>query len=395
MQKLVIIDNLLVFIGFYILFPILTVHFVNQLGMSATVVAVGLGLRTGIQQSLTVFAGALADRLGAKPFITSGLALRAVSFLCFAHATSVWSLWFACLIAGLGGALFDSPKGAVIVKLTRANERTKFYALMGTLSTVGTAGGAALGGWLLVVNFQWVCYAGAAAFLLASLLTAFFLPPFRVGVKQAHLLSGLQKVWQDKWFVRFSLLGSGYWFLWLQMMSTMPLLVIRITGQQTAVSWMYTVETILTLSLQYPIAKWSIGRWASDARLQTGMGLMIAGLLMLSVTSSAYLLWPALVVFTLGIVIGDPALQESIAHHTDPKMRGAYLGFNAISMAISGSVGYVLSGWLYQQSIEWQRPALSWIIISLIGGICLYYLYLLCRQPKTDKPVRAIAQPQP
>ncbi|WP_018150135.1 MFS transporter [Leeia oryzae] len=373
-QWLVLIDNLLVIIGFYLLFPMITVHYVDNLGWSAALVTAGLALRTFTQQGLTVLAGAYADRIGAKPLITAGLALRGISFLIFAHADSISLLMLSCLVAGLGGALFDSPKSAVIVKLTRSKERAHFYALLGTLGTVGTCSGAALGGWLLAFDFRWVAYAGACSFFIASILTLWLLPPFRVGVRQDDLLAGLRQVWKDKNFVMFSLAGSGFWLLWLQMMSTLPLLVTRITGHQSSVAWMYTLEAILTLSLQYPIAHWSVGRWSSESRLQTAMSAMILGLLLTSMASTPALLWTSLAIFTVGVVIGDPALQESTARRLDPRLRGAYLGFNSIGMAISGGLGYMISGWLYQTTLAWGHPSLGWIGIASMGIVCLAYL---------------------
>ena len=376
-QWLVLFDNLLVVTGFYLVFPMITVHFVENLGWSATLVSTGLALRSLTQQGLGLFGGAMADRWGSKPLIAAGLATRAASFLVLAEANNMGWLLLSCVIAGIGGALFDAPKTATIVKLTRPAERARYYALLGMLGTLCASGGAALGSWLLHWDFRWVAYAGAVSFGLAALITLRFLPAFRVGVRQDNLFHGLRTAWQDKPYARFVLATAGYWLMWLQVMSTLPMLISRLSGK-THVAWLYTLEMILTLCVQYPLARWLAGRWRCEARLITGMSLMVLGLLLVAMAHDNLTLWPALTLFLLGIVLGDPALQEAGASRIDPRMRGSYLGLASLGMALAGSIGYIASGWLYEHALKWGLPALGWVIIALTGFLTLLLMYQVC-----------------
>ena len=88
-------DNLLVVMGFFIVFPLISLHFVDRLGWAATLVGVALAIRQLLQQGLGLLGGTLADRYGAKPLIVSGMLLRAAGFAMMANASSPW--W---LIAG-------------------------------------------------------------------------------------------------------------------------------------------------------------------------------------------------------------------------------------------------------------------------------------------------------
>ncbi len=102
-------DNLLVVLGFFVVFPLISIHFVEQLGWAALVVGFALGLRQFVQQGLGIFGGAIADRFGAKPMIVTGMLLRALGFALIALATEPWILWLACILSALGGTLFDPP----------------------------------------------------------------------------------------------------------------------------------------------------------------------------------------------------------------------------------------------------------------------------------------------
>lgn len=61
-----LIDNMLVVLGFFVVFPLISIRFVDQMGWAAVMVGIALGLRQFIQQGLGIFGGAIADRFGLK-----------------------------------------------------------------------------------------------------------------------------------------------------------------------------------------------------------------------------------------------------------------------------------------------------------------------------------------
>ncbi len=90
------------------------------------VVGLALGLRQLVQQGLGIFGGAIADRFGAKPMIVTGMLMRAAGFALMAMADEPWILWLACALSGLGGTLFDPPRTALVIKLTRPMNEAVF-----------------------------------------------------------------------------------------------------------------------------------------------------------------------------------------------------------------------------------------------------------------------------
>lgn len=105
--------------GFFMVIPLVSIRYVDDLGWSAGAVGLVLAIRQLTQQGLTVFGGALADRFGAKELIVVGMLIRAVSFSAMAVATTYPFLMVSAILAAVGGALFDSPSSAAMVALTR------------------------------------------------------------------------------------------------------------------------------------------------------------------------------------------------------------------------------------------------------------------------------------
>ena len=75
-----LVDNMLVVLGFFVVFPLISIRFVDQMGWAALMVGIALGLRQLVQQGLGIFGGAIADRFGAKPMIVTGMLMRAAGF---------------------------------------------------------------------------------------------------------------------------------------------------------------------------------------------------------------------------------------------------------------------------------------------------------------------------
>ena len=159
---------MLVVLGFFVVFPLISIRFVDQMGWAAVMVGIALGLRQFIQQGLGIFGGAIADRFGAKPMIVTGMLMRAAGFATMGIAHEPWLLWFSCLLSGLGGTLFDPPRSALVVKLIRPQQRGRFFSLLMMQDSAGAVIGALLGSWLLQYDFRPVCATGAVLFVLCS-----------------------------------------------------------------------------------------------------------------------------------------------------------------------------------------------------------------------------------
>ncbi|UTH72430.1 MFS transporter [Chromobacterium sp. IIBBL 290-4] len=152
-QCILLLDNTLVSFGFYLAFPLISSHFVGQLHWPALWVGCALGGRQFCQQGLSWLGGGLADRFGAKPAILSGLVLRAASFALLAHAENIGALLASCLLAGVGGALFEPARGALLARLLPPSRRERFFAWLMTTENLSAAGGAWAGSLLLDWGF--------------------------------------------------------------------------------------------------------------------------------------------------------------------------------------------------------------------------------------------------
>ena len=370
-----LVDNMLVVLGFFVVFPLISIRFVDQMGWAALMVGIALGLRQFVQQGLGVFGGAIADRFGAKPMIVTGMLLRAAGFATMAIAHEPWLLWFSCFLSGIGGTLFDPPRTALVVKLIRPQHRGRFFSILMMQDSAGAVVGALLGSWLLQYDFRLVCATGAVLFILCALFNGLFLPAWKLSTVKAPVREGLDRVLSDKRFVTYVLTLTGYYMLAVQVMLMLPIMVNDIAGTPAAVKWMYAIEASLSLTLLYPIARWSERRFRLEHRLMAGLLLMTLSMMPIGLVSSLQQLFMLICTFYIGSIIAEPARETLSASLADARARGSYMGFSRLGLALGGALGYTGGGWLFDAGKALHQPELPWVMLGMVGFMTLIALW--------------------
>ena len=280
--------------------------------------------------------------------------------------------------------MFDPPRTALVIKLTRPYERGRFYSLLFMQDSAGAVIGALIGSWLLQYDFHYVCWAGAAVFVIAALLNAWLFPAYRISTIKAPIRDGMRRVLKDTRFVTYVITLSGYFMLSVQVMLMFPIAVNELAGTPTAVKWMYAIEAAISLTLLYPIARWSEKHFRLEQRLMAGLFLMSLSMFPIGMTTSVNILFVLIGIFYLGTITADPARETLSASLADPRARGSYMGFSRLGLALGGAVGYTGGGWMYDIGHQWNIPQLPWFLLGTIGFITLWALHRQFNRKKIE-----------
>lgn len=381
-KTILLLDNLFIVLGFYVVFPLVSTHFVGQIGWSALFVGFALGFRQFVQQGFGLIGGAIADRFGAKPMIIAGMFLRCIGFVSMALAVEPWILIVSCLLSALGGLLFDPPRMGLAIKFTRPHERGRFISLLMIQDNAGAVIGALIGGWLIDYDFQLVCWLGALVFFCCGIFNLIYLPAYHIALGKVPIVGGMKMVIKDKKFTAYVWSLTGYYILWVQVMLMLPLTVTKIAGSPSYVKWMYAIQAIISLTLLYPLARFSEKYFRLDQRLKFGLLLMTVGFIAIAFATHLTLLFILIALFYFGAIIAEPARETLSTILANPRAKGSYMGFSRLGLALGGFIGYTGAGWLYDIAIKIDLPTLPWYVLGLIGLTTLCYLqYLFKNEP--------------
>ncbi|AYN34275.1 MFS transporter [Streptomyces albus] len=405
--QLLLVNQLGVNTGFYLLVPYLAVHLGEDLGMSAALVGIVLGVRNLSQQGLFLIGGSAADRLGARGVIIAGCALRTLGFALFALGDSLAVLLAASVLSGLAGALFNPAVRAYLATEAGA-DKAEAFALFNVFATTGALIGPLLGSALLLVDFRASALTAAAIFAVLTLAQALVLPAREVAPTGSSLLGDWREVVSNKRFVAFALAMVGMFTMENQLYLLIPDGARRATGWDGAAGLVFLVGTVTNLSLQLRItralkSRGSRARWISGglalmglafvppmtvAALATPDGPLPAILLALPVLAGALLLY-------LGVMIAQPFVMELVPDFGRGELTGTYFGLFYVVSGIAAAGGNAVVGWAMDAGARTGSAWLPWaccLAFGLLSAAAVAWLHRLRSLPARPAPVPAPAQ---
>ncbi|WP_405690333.1 MFS transporter [Streptomyces sp. NBC_01185] len=355
--RLLMVNQLGVNTGFYLLIPYLATHLGDDLGMSAAVVGIVLGVRNLSQQGLFLIGGSAADRLGARGVIITGCAIRTLGFALFALGDGLPVLLAASVLSGVAGALFN-PAVRTYLAQEAGERRAEAFALFNVFATTGALVGPLLGSALLLVDFRASALTAAGIFAVLTVAQALVLPARDVPPATGSVTADWREALGNRAFLAFALAMVGMFTLENQLYLLLPAGARQATGWDGAAGLVFLVGTLAGIAFQMRITRalkgrGSRGRWIAAGLVLMGLGfvppMLVAGadappdgtldatLRALPVVAGALLLH-------LGVMTAQPFVMELIPGFGRQALTGTYFGvFYAVS-GIAAALGNAAVG---------------------------------------------------
>ncbi|HWA34864.1 MAG TPA: MFS transporter [Cyclobacteriaceae bacterium] len=165
-------SSLLFFASFNMIIPQLP-FFLTSLG-GADYKGLIISLFTVTAMLSRPFSGKLADRIGRKPVIIFGAAVCFVCSMIYPFMTTVFGFLLLRLFHGFSTGFTPTGQSAYLSDIIPVDRRGEAMGLLGTASTLGMAGGPALGGWVAYVfsmDAMFLCSSACALLSCVILLT--------------------------------------------------------------------------------------------------------------------------------------------------------------------------------------------------------------------------------
>ncbi|MGW0335973.1 MFS transporter [Streptomyces sp. NPDC003011] len=372
--RLLLVNQLGVNTGFYLLIPYLATHLTDNLGMSAAVVGVVLGVRNLSQQGLFIIGGSAADRLGARGVIIAGCALRTVGFALFALGDGLAVLLAASVLSGLAGALFNPAVRAYLAQ-EAGERRAEAFALFNVFATTGALIGPLLGSALLLVDFRTSALTAAGIFAVLTVAQAMVLPARAVEPSGGGVLADWREVVGNRAFMAFALAMVGMFTLENQLYLLLPEGARQATGWDGAAGLVFLVGTLTNLALQLRITRslkdrGDKARWIAVGLAVMGLAFLppafVAGSASGGLLDAVPVLLGALLLY-LGVMIASPFVMDLIPGFGRPGLTGTYFGIFYVVSGIAAAVGNAVVGWAMDTGERTGANWLPWACCALFG----------------------------
>ena len=365
-------------LGLTIILPLLP-FYAEKLGASPAVVGLLVSTYALCQLIAGPMLGRISDRTGRKPLLLVSQLGTFIGFIILAYAHALWVVFLSRIIDGLTAGNLSLAQ-AYISDVTRPEERTKSFALIGIAFGMGFTIGPGITGYLSQFGYQYPVFAAAGLSALSILSTYTMLPS-----KTPHAEGDAPpkfKVFDFASYVQYFHrpgLGALLWQFLLfilafsMFMSGLPLFAERRFSWNghpfgtREVGYMYAYLGMLGVVLQGGLIRPLAKKFGDLYLVRGGFLFAIIGMAALAYTYGIPVLLVVSAIASSGLGVIRPALTSLITHHASRTEQGVVLGLTQSLASIAAIVAPAIGGFLIGQA-----QLVAWaLLISAISSVSL------------------------
>lgn len=322
--------------------------------------------------------GRLSDHTGRKPLLIISQIGTLIGFIILAYAGSLWLVFLSRVIDGFTAGNISLAQ-AYIADVTRPEERTRSFALIGIAFGVGFLIGPAISGYLSQFGYHAPVFLAVGLSALSVLATATLLP----SVGRAHDAPPRRFAVFDfesyaSYFRRpelASLLWQffGYTFAFAALMSGFPLFAERRylwEGRPFGpreVGYMYGYLGVIGVIIQGGLIGKLVKVFGDRGLVRIGLIFATVGLTLLAWTFTIGSLVAVLAMVAFATTVVRPALTSLLTQLAGRSEQGGILGLTQAIQSLTQIVAPALSGFIIQHG--WLG---AWACMAALGtGLAL------------------------
>ena len=371
-----------------------SIFFVNQVGLSTTIVGISLG-GSSVAGVCGRFLGAsLADSKfwGRRRTLLLSMAISAVACIVLSLTYNVLTLVIGNLLMGLGVGLYWPAIESAIADLTTNEQRTEAFALNRLADNLGLGIGVVLAGVLIAKYGSY-----RALFLIESISFVgffcfiYFAVPetYKFDQESRKFYQGWGVAFRDRRLMVFVLVNILFTTYVSHIRITIPLYFTNFISSSvtengfsvTIIGGIFSWHIIFSVCSQLPITR-LINKFSRPHGLMLSLLLFGGGFILVWVTgvvSNNALIWAVLGLglLSLGMVSYTPSSSALVVELSPESLRGVYLSINSLCWAIGYFISSTLGGWVLAQSSGIVYG--FWLISAASVGVGILILQYLDR----------------
>jgi MFS family permease len=360
-------------LGFTLVLPLLP-YYAEHFG--ATPLTVGLIVSSFAICQLIAgpILGRISDRIGRKPVLMFSQMGTLIGFLVLGFAGSIWMIFLARIIDGLTAGNLSIAQ-AYISDVTKPEERTKSFAVIGIAFGLGFLVGPALSGFLSRYGLHWPAFAAAILSATSILCTWFLLPvtstqphPGPRPGRMEQLTQFFTRPVSRRPLIEFLCFGLAFSTL----ISGMALYLERQLGFDAEhTGYVYAFSGLVGGIVQGGLIGRLVKRLGEPKLALIGFVSMAVGYGLLGAVNGVPFLLILIVISGFGSAVVRPSLTTLITHAVGAHEQGAALGVSQSLTSISQIVGPIIAGLLIEHG-QLAAYGLAAALFAAVGAVLLF-----------------------
>ncbi|OGO25991.1 MAG: hypothetical protein A2136_08735 [Chloroflexi bacterium RBG_16_54_11] len=300
--------------------------------------------------------GKLGDRYGRRPVLLVSVLGQSLGYLIFGLGGSLWILLLGRLIGGITAGNLATA-GAYIADVSKPEERSKNFTLIGTAWSLGLILGPALGGLFGQISLETPAFV-AAAVAFVNVLLSFFLLPESLPLEKRHSLAlslrdfnpviAISDMARKPGLGKLLLVNALFSFAFNGIASTSALFVIQkffaVTWQISLLMILAGVSVAASNTFIVPRVIPRVGERISGTLSLVGLAIFYSAIFF---APFFWLVYPLNMLVSMMNSFIFPVLTTLSANRVDPQEMGTLMGVTSAVGSLMNVFGPLWAGVVY------------------------------------------------
>ncbi|WP_242203765.1 MDR family MFS transporter [Aestuariivivens insulae] len=358
--------------------PFLSLYLTQSLNFSPSDVgwimsAFGLGSVVG-----SWLGGKLTDKIGFYKVMVFSLFATGLLFIALQLANTFLTFCIGIFLVMLVADMFRPAIFVALSAYSKPENKTRSVTLIRLAINLGFSAGPAIGGIIITtLSYAGLFWVDGITCIVATLVLINVLNPKNTKVLDEVKVEHPESAYKDKAFLIFLFAMILFGVIFLQYFSTIPLYYKEAHHlTELEIGILLGMNGFAIFVFEMPLIKWLENTRNTKTGLMLFGGILTAlSFVVLNFTSWSGILIVGMVLMTFGEMIAFPFSNAFAIDRAKKGNQGEYMALYSISFSIAHIFGHN-AGMQMIDNIGFNN---TWHIITLLGAVCIFLLFILKR----------------
>lgn len=370
--------------GYGLFMPLSLVYFIKTTGVPLVVIGTLVSLANVISLPAPLFAGWLADRLGARRLVIGAQVAQGIGYLLYCTVTEPYGILLSVGLVSWGVRFFWASIFTAIADLVDGSispfvSKDGWYAWANMARTVGISIGGLITSVVVAIGsdtaYRMIALGSAACFFAAAIAVATGVRSPRrasMSVEDPTSAHGYRTMLQDRPFISLVSINTVFALSSRMLALSLPVFVAEaLRGPLWLAPILLVVNTITLAVLTAPVVS-KLAPYRRTRVIATAAGLWAAWCGAIAIIDSTEQMWTisalfgATALFTAAELIHGPVSMALATALSPLTARGRYLASFQYSFVISGIIAPTFFAALFQV-----QHRLPWLVLGILNIVAI------------------------
>jgi MFS family permease len=367
-------------IGNTLLMPFFALYVTQKFGVGMTQAGIILATNSVAGMIGSTIGGAMADRFGRRGIILFGLVVSAFSGLTLGFVNKFYFFYGLSVFVGLMGSAAHPAHQAMIADILPADKRAEGFGMMRVISNFAWIIGPTIGGFLASYNFLYLFLSDAVISSITAALVFRLLPETKPQPREKaehesllQTLSGYRVALADHPYLAFIFASILMILVYQQMYSSLSVYLRDVHHVNPQFYGLIMSSSAVTVVIfQFAVTR-IIKKYPPFLMMATATFFYMIGFTMYGFVATIPLFILAMVIITIGEMIGMPTSNVLAASFAPEDMRARYMAVFGLTWTVPSMIGPWAAGLVFDN----YNPNYVWYIGGVLCVVAMLAFYLL------------------